>query len=126
MGIALGFYVKGKFFGGTGKTFASKSKDEMEDMRTESREALSERTEERKEKILEMMEKEEEHQKALLGCNLEESKKGITSNDVEELLDVSGQTACKYLNELEDEGEIEQIGSAGRGVYYILKGESSA
>jgi len=46
---------------------------------------------------------------------------GITSDEVEKLLDVSDQTARKYLNELEDENKIEQVGDRGRGVYYILK-----
>jgi len=90
-------------------------------MRTESREALSERTEERKEKILELMKKEEEHQKALLGCNLDTTEKGIGSEDVSELLDVSRGTARKYLNELENEDKIKQIGERGSGVYYLLK-----
>ncbi len=103
------------------KTFEPKSDGELDEMRVESREALSERTEERKRKILEFMRKEKEHQEDLKGCNLEAECKGVTCNDVEKLLDVSEQTAHKYLNELEKEQKIEQIGKVGRGVYYILK-----
>lgn len=102
------------------KTFALKSEDELKDMRVEAREALRERTERRKEKILDMMKREAEQQEKLATCNLEQNKKGVTCNDVEELLDVSDQTACKYLNELEKEEKIEQIGTSGKGVYYSL------
>ncbi|MCK5021724.1 MAG: DeoR family transcriptional regulator [Candidatus Pacebacteria bacterium] len=45
----------------------------------------------------------------------------MTCNDVEKLLDVSGATARKYLNELEDEAKITQIGKSGKDVYYTLK-----
>jgi len=44
----------------------------------------------------------------------------ITNNEVEELLKVSDATATRYLNKLEKEGRIVQIGEEGRGVYYIL------
>ena len=47
-------------------------------------------------------------------------KKGITCENVEKLLDVSGATARKYLDELEDENKIKQIGKTGRNVYYTL------
>ena len=60
------------------------------------------------------------HQEELKTCNLDNTKKGITCNDVEELLDVSGATARKYLKELEDEEKITQIGESGKGVYYTL------
>ena len=46
----------------------------------------------------------------------------ITNNDVEKLLNVSDATATNYLQELEDEGKIKQIGKTGSGVYYILNG----
>ena len=114
------------------KVFASKSEDELEEMREESREALSERTEKRKEKILELMRNERgknaeltekiESDEELEVCDaVVDRSPGITSDEVEKLLDVSDQTARKYLNELEDENKIEQVGDRGRGVYYILK-----
>ena len=42
----------------------------------------------------------------------------ITNTDVENLLGVSDATATRYLDELEQRGEIRQIGSRGRGIYY--------
>jgi len=43
----------------------------------------------------------------------------ITNNDVESLLKVSDATATRYLDELEKEGRIQQIGTKGRSVYYV-------
>ena len=45
----------------------------------------------------------------------------ITNEDVREMFDISSQTALNYLDELELEGKIVQIGEHGRGVYYTLK-----
>ncbi|MCG2694538.1 winged helix-turn-helix domain-containing protein [Candidatus Parcubacteria bacterium] len=44
----------------------------------------------------------------------------ITNNDVEKLLGVSDSTAERYLNELEKEQKIKQIGTVGHAVYYRL------
>ncbi len=112
----IGFIIGRK----TTKTFAAKSEDEMDDMREEAREALAERTDKRKEKILEILRQSKD--KFAEGCNLREgeNKKGITRNDIEKLLDVSSTTANRYLNELEDDGTIKQIGAFGKDVYYIL------
>jgi len=62
-------------------------------------------TDERTEKIV-----------ALLGEN-----EKITNNDVEKLFGVSDATATRYLDELEKEGVLSQVGEGGRGVYYIVK-----
>ena len=45
----------------------------------------------------------------------------IKTNEVADLLDISRATAFRYLEELEQEGKIEQIGVTGRGVEYKLK-----
>jgi Fic family protein len=45
----------------------------------------------------------------------------ITNNDIENLLGVSDATAERYLNELEAEGELVQVGGTGRGVKYSIK-----
>ncbi|MBN2198204.1 winged helix-turn-helix transcriptional regulator [Candidatus Wolfebacteria bacterium] len=45
----------------------------------------------------------------------------ITNNNVEEILGVSDSTATRYLDQLEEEGLIRQVGERGRGVYYELK-----
>jgi predicted HTH transcriptional regulator len=45
----------------------------------------------------------------------------IVNNDVEKLVGVSDATAERYLNEIEKEGKIKQIGKTGHYVYYQLK-----
>lgn len=45
----------------------------------------------------------------------------ITNNDVEKLLGVSDATATRYLDELEKQGKVKQVGKTGRSVYYQLK-----
>ena len=105
----------------TAKTFTPKSSDELDDIRIEAREALSERTESRKQTILNLMNTEAVHDEELKACGVTDIKKGITCDNVEKLLDVSNATARKYLNELETENKIKQIGDSGRDVYYELK-----
>ncbi|MEA3272102.1 MAG: winged helix-turn-helix transcriptional regulator, partial [Patescibacteria group bacterium] len=46
------------------------------------------------------------------------SKKKITNNDVEKNLEVSDATATRYLNELEKDEKIKQVGKTGKYVYY--------
>jgi len=60
------------------------------------------RVEEGKDKIMELFNNEAE----------------ISNNDVEKLLGVSDSTATRYLDDLEKEGRIRQIGTTGRGVTY--------
>ncbi|MFC1623646.1 DUF977 family protein [Patescibacteria group bacterium] len=48
------------------------------------------------------------------------SNEKITNNNVEKLLGVSDATATRYLNELEKEQKIKQIGTVGHAVYYRL------
>lgn len=45
----------------------------------------------------------------------------ITNNDVEKLLNIADSTATSYLQELEREGRIEQIGTQGRFVHYKIR-----
>jgi len=101
-------------------TFALRQEEELNEMREDAHEALTERTEKRKEKILYLMNNEATHQEELKACGVDDIKKGITTENVRRLLDVSGGTARKYLNELEDENKIKQIGKTGRDVYYTL------
>jgi len=51
---------------------------------------------------------------------LKENKK-ITNDQVEELIGVGDTSAYNYLEELEKEGLIEQIGKTGKYTYYRLK-----
>ena len=115
-GIILGFFIKSKIT----KNFTPKGVEEMNEIRKEAKEALTERTEHRKEKILEFMKDEAIRQKELEACNPGEGEPGVTRADIEKLLEVSETTARKYLNELEAENKIKQIGENGRDVYYTL------
>jgi len=45
----------------------------------------------------------------------------IKTNQVADFLEVSRATAFRYLEELEKEGKVEQIGAFGRNVEYKLK-----
>jgi predicted HTH transcriptional regulator len=49
--------------------------------------------------------------------------KGKTSNnEVQQLLSVSDASAENYLDELEKEGKVRQVGETGRGVEYEING----
>jgi len=126
IGGVVGFFVGRATKGG----FAAERKsEELNEMREESKEALGERTEKRKEKILGLMQNKRgknaeltqkiESDEKLAVCDIVVDRTpGVTSEEVEKLLDVSNGTARKYLNELEDEGKIKQMGKTGKGVYY--------
>ncbi len=51
---------------------------------------------------------------------LRENEK-VVNNDIEKLLGVSDATATRYMNELEKEQKVRQIGKTGNAVYYVLK-----
>jgi len=122
-GIALGAYFanqKNRKAARREGSFTPKQAGELSKLREEAHEALSKRTQLRKEKILHLMNSEAVHQEELKACGVADLKKGITSRNVEKLLGVSVGTARKYLNELESEKKITQIGERGRDVYYTL------
>ena len=49
-------------------------------------------------------------------------ERGEVSNaELREALGVSERTAVRYMDELEREGKVEQVGNTGRGVLYRLK-----
>lgn len=52
---------------------------------------------------------------------LARTKAEIRNDDVEKTLNVSNATAERYLNELEAQGKLEQIGKTGQSVVYRLK-----
>lgn len=62
-------------------------------------------------------EKEENKQKIVEFFN-EAPNKRVANNDIETLLDVSDATATRYLEELEKEGSVRQVGKTGKYVYY--------
>ena len=50
--------------------------------------------------------------------NMAQISDRITNNDIERTLGVSDSTATRYLQELEEQGKIEQVGQEGRAVFY--------
>jgi len=67
--------------------------------------------------LIEQQAKEkEDNKKKILG--LLETQNKLTNNQVEQMLDISDSTATRYLDDLEKEGKIRQIGKTGRDVYY--------
>ncbi len=62
-------------------------------------------------------EKEREVNKQKI-LNLLEEKIKIANDDIQKLLSVSDATATRYLDELEKDGQIKQVGQVGHYVYY--------
>lgn len=52
---------------------------------------------------------------------LARQKGEIANDDVERILDVSNATAERYLQELEEQSKLVQVGTTGRNVLYRLK-----
>lgn len=50
--------------------------------------------------------------------NLFAERQTVTNDEVEKLLHVSDATATRYLEQLEKEGKIKQVGKTGKGVVY--------
>lgn len=48
-------------------------------------------------------------------------KKRISNNEAEEVLNISNATAERYLDDLEKEGMLKQVGRTGRSVFYEVK-----
>lgn len=122
LGIVLGIWMSLSLRKGRdpGKPREGSDYEQLKGLQGKAKEALAERTEERKEKILEFMKKEAEHLGELQLCGVDTTRKEFDRRDVEKLLDVSDTTALKYLDELEAEGKIVQVGEAGPKVFYEL------
>jgi len=69
---------------------------------TEYNQRLQERKEKIKNQIFEMFKDNEK----------------ITNSDIVEKLDISKTSTVRYLDELEEEGKVKQIGKVGRNVHY--------
>ncbi len=69
--------------------------------------------------IAKQAKKKVENKKRILEF-LQENER-VTNNDIEKLLGVSDATATRYMNELEKEQRVKQIGKTGNAVYYVLK-----
>lgn len=48
-------------------------------------------------------------------------KERVSNDEVEKMLNVSNATATRYLDKMEKEGLLEQVGHIGQGVYYKVK-----
>lgn len=64
------------------------------------------------------LEKEKSENMAKLRGYLAKDTGEINNSDIRKLLNVSDTTACRYLDDLEKEGLVRQIGSDGPEVYY--------
>lgn len=58
----------------------------------------------------------EENKQRILG--ILETQSPLTNNHIERLLGISDATATRYLEELEKEGKVRQVGKTGHAVYY--------
>lgn len=79
------------------------TEDEQEEMQNSAQRAVADRIEKRKQRILDVAQKAGR----------------ITNDEVEDLFCISDGTARRYLNELEQDGRLEQEGETGRGVHYV-------
>lgn len=50
-----------------------------------------------------------------------EERRELSNTEIRKALGVSSRTAVRYLDELEKEGRVEQVGKAGHAVTYRLK-----
>ena len=69
--------------------------------------------------ISEQAKRKEENKERILEFLHENGK--VVNNDIEKLLGVSDATATRYLDELEKEQKVIQIGTTGHAVYYVLR-----
>lgn len=72
-----------------------------------------------KESFIEKQAREKEENKRKIMEFFDAAQNGrVANDDIENLLGVSDATATRYLDELEKEGSIRQVGKTGRHVYY--------
>ena len=88
IGIVVGYFV-GKVFGGARKTSVL---------------------------VREQSEEKEKNLEAILG--LLETNTPLTNNHIEQMLGIPESTATRYMDELEKQGKVRQVGTTGRDVFY--------
>ena len=71
----------------------------------------------KKESLIELQTKEKEKNKQGI-LEILKTQTPLTNNHIEQLLGISDATATRYLEELEKEGRVRQVGKTGRYVYY--------
>lgn len=72
---------------------------------------------EKKESLIERQVREKQANKKKI-LELLETQTPLTNSRIEQLLGISDATATRYLDELEKEGRVRQVGKTGRNVYY--------
>jgi len=75
------------------------------------------RSEGEKEWLIEKQAREKEENKQRI-LEVLETQTPLTNNQIEQSLGVSDATATRYLDELEKEGKVRQVGKTGKHVYY--------
>ncbi|MDD4804615.1 MAG: DUF977 family protein [Candidatus Pacebacteria bacterium] len=71
----------------------------------------------KKDSIGRQREEKKNNKEAIVGL-MESGNQPLTNNHVEQMLGISDATAERYLQELEEEGIIRQVGKTGRDVFY--------
>ena len=66
-------------------------------------------------------EEKERNKEAILGL-MESGNQPLTNSHVHQMLGIPESTATRYLDELEKEGKIRQVGETGQSVYYEKSG----
>ena len=67
--------------------------------------------------LIEKQAEEKRHHKDAI-LNLLNTQGRLTNNQIERMLGISDATATRYLDELEKEGKVRQVGKTGQSVYY--------
>ncbi len=105
--VSVAILIFGFFFGATVVYFAMRNRRAVCELHGVAAHVEKQQNEKqsRKEKILQIL----------------KGKGSVRNNDIEKALGVTDTTATNYLQELEREGKIEQIGERGRFVSYRIK-----
>lgn len=69
--------------------------------------------------VLPQMRRKAENKKKLLSFLKE--RRTVTNKEIQEFLGVSARTVVNYMDELEEEGVVEQVGKTGKYTHYRLK-----
>lgn len=82
------------------------------------RQRAKEKVKEKESLIEQQATEKEENKRRVMDFFAEAPENKATNDDIEKLLGVSNATAERYLDELEKEGLLVQVGETGRAVYY--------
>ncbi len=74
--------------------------------------------------IARQKQEKERDKEAILG--LLETQGSLTNNHIEQMLGIPDSTATRYLEELEKEGKVRQVGKTGHAVYYTSTNSAPA